>query len=321
MSGYYPPITKVNVSQQLAPAPSLLQQTGALVSQGATTLTPGSYSLLTSSGSLTSLLAGHVAITSMTWATGVVTMVVPTETYTVGDTFEITVTGATPAAYNGTYLATVVSATSLTFPLVSNPGTNTVPGFYTLEDVSELTEMNTTFFAQGSGVSVYVLELGVGNAVDGIAALTAFITANPGFFYSYLLPHDWGVASTFYSAFAKNYTSTSAKVYFHVTTTLAFWQANEALFAPTLKSVIVTIEAPAVATAWTNGTPDRVQRRSRVLRHVEPQPVVEQPGHAGRVLLLVWRDGLPDVWQLDAVRPVVHREHQHHRHRRRGRDL
>lgn len=56
----------------------------------------------------------------------------------------------------------------------------------------ELTKMGTTFFAQGSTVGCYVLELGVqSTAQAGITALQTWITANPGVFYSYLVPATW----------------------------------------------------------------------------------------------------------------------------------
>jgi hypothetical protein len=260
MSGYtgYVPITRVNVSQQLAPLPSTRQRTGAIVSQGSTTLAMGSYSLLTSLSSLTPLLLGKMAITSLAWATGMVTMTVPAENYTIGETLEITVLGSTatlvPGGYNGTFLATVVSATTLTYPLATNPGTATTMGFYTLEDVSETTEAVTTYFDAPGAPSVYVLELGAGNAAEGVIALMAFITETPGLFYSYLLPHPWGVEPTFFT-FANNYTAPTAKVYFHLTTTLAYWQANPLVFSPLLKDVITTIEAPVVAASWMAGTP------------------------------------------------------------------
>jgi len=252
----YVPITVVNVSQQVGPTPNALQRTGAFISQGATTLTAGTTSLLTTSSSLASILAGSLAITSLTWLSSVVTVTTTApHGFTNGDTLLVTISGATPTGYNGTYTITVTGASTFTYPLASNPGAETVPGVYTVEDVAELSAMNTTFFAQGAATSVYVLELGAGNAADGITALTTWINNNPGVFYSYLLPHSWGVQSTFYSSFAKNFTSTTAKTYFHVTTTLAFWQANLTLFATTLKSVIVTIEAPTVATAAAAGTP------------------------------------------------------------------
>lgn len=255
----YVPITIVNVSQQQGPTPNTLQRTGALVSQGGTTLTPGTFSLLTQLASLTPLLPSMKAITSITQTAGLATATTTAaHGLTIGDTLPLTIAGATgtTTAYNGSFLCTVTTTTAFTFAVPSGtvtPATGTLT--YTEEDVAELTAMATTFFAQGSATSVYVLELGPGNATDGQIALAAFITANPANFYSYLLPHQWGVSSSFYTAFAINYNSTTAKTYFHVTTTLAFWQANPTLFATTLKDVIVTIEAPAVATAAAAGTP------------------------------------------------------------------
>ncbi len=57
---------------------------------------------------------------------------------------------------------------------------------------AELTNMATTFFAQGAATGVYVLELGAQTTIaDGIAALQTWITDNPGVFYAYLTPADW----------------------------------------------------------------------------------------------------------------------------------
>ena len=57
---------------------------------------------------------------------------------------------------------------------------------------AELTNMATTFFAEGNSVGLYILELGVQTVVDvGIAALQTWITNNPGVFYSYLTPASW----------------------------------------------------------------------------------------------------------------------------------
>lgn len=270
----YVPITVVNVNQQAAPAPSLRQRTGALVSQGGTTLTPGTFALLTQLSSLTPIINGALALTSLTWSSGTVTATAAAaHGFTIGDTIVVTIAGAVPVAYNGTFTITVTTTTAFTYPIASNPGSETTPGTYTPEDVAELNAMATTFFAQGSAASVYVLELGAGNVIDGITALTAFITANPTFFYSYLLPHAWGLSSNFYT-FAKNYTSTTAKTYFHVTTTLAFFQANPTLFSATLKSVLVTIEAPAVAAAAAAGTPTEFSAAARfyVTLNLNPSP-------------------------------------------------
>lgn len=57
---------------------------------------------------------------------------------------------------------------------------------------AELTNMATTFFAQGTAVGLYVLELGLVTPVDTqISALQTWIQNNPGIFYSYLVPAAW----------------------------------------------------------------------------------------------------------------------------------
>ena len=128
-------IVTVNVSQQVASAPSTLQGTGALISLGGTTLTTGSYHLLTQLSDLT--------------------------------------------------------------PILANSGQ------------TEILAMATTFFAQGSTVPVYVLELGANGTPS---ALQTFITANPGFIYAWLCPTEWDslpeqVASASVTAGGSGYTS------------------------------------------------------------------------------------------------------------------
>lgn len=113
-------IVKLNTSVTASPQPSQLQQSGALISLGGTTLTTN-------------------------------------------DTL---------------FCATLADVTAI----LSSSGNYT-----------EVTDMATTFFAQGSKVGVYVLELGAQSTVDdGVAALTTWITDNPGVFYAYLTPADWG---------------------------------------------------------------------------------------------------------------------------------
>ncbi len=57
---------------------------------------------------------------------------------------------------------------------------------------AELTNMATTFFAQGNVVGLYVLELGIQTGADpAVAALETWISDNPGLFYAYLCPADW----------------------------------------------------------------------------------------------------------------------------------
>ena len=234
------PVVNVSVSIQTAPKPSQLQKTGAFISQGATITSPGTRSLLTQLSDLTPLLTGSKAISSITWVGGVasVTTVSP-HGFTTGDSLPMTIAGAVPTGYNGSYLATITGPSSFTYPLVTGPGSNTTPGVYSPEDVGELLSMATTFFAQGAAQSVYVLELGAGNANDGVAFLTSWITANPSIFYSYLVPRFWdGVAS--YLALVANFENTGSLTYFFTTTTLATYQ----LYTSAMKSVVSLIEAP-----------------------------------------------------------------------------
>ena len=251
------PIVNLNVSLQLAPAPSQLQKTGALVSQGGTITTPGTKSLLTQLSDLTALLSLAAANATIGWAGGVATVVpVVPHGLPVGQTMNVTIAGATPAGYNGTFPATVISADAFTFPLATNPGTETVPGTWVLSAAAELTQMATTFFAQGSAQPVYVLELGGGDPSHGAAFLETWIGANAGFFYSYLVPREWDGDATFLANLA-NYTGTGAKTYFGVTTTLATYKAYAGK-----KCVLAMIEAPKysvwpanalTALSWTAG--------------------------------------------------------------------
>ena len=112
-------IVSENLTVQYPPEPSQLQQSGALVSMGGSTLSTGSYQYCAN-------LADVQAILS------------------------------------------------------------------TAGNYEELTNMATTFFAQGNLQGVYVLELGVQTTPQGgIASLQTWITANPQVFYAYCVPADW----------------------------------------------------------------------------------------------------------------------------------
>jgi hypothetical protein len=116
-----PQIVNLTAVLTVAPVPSQLQQSGAFVSTGGTTLTTGTY-----------LYCGQLS----------------------------TLTGVLQTSGSGNY--------------------------------AELNTMGTTFFAQGSSVGAYVLELGTQTSgAAGIEALNTWIVANPGQFYAYLLPAAW----------------------------------------------------------------------------------------------------------------------------------
>lgn len=153
----------------------------------------------------------------------------------------LTITSAT-----GTLQAGV---TGFSYALPANPGAETAPGTWTPRSSSELTQMATTFFAQGSGIGVNVLELGIGTVNQAIAALSTYIAANPntnyidgaqGFYYGYLIPREWDGNANFLALIAQ-YEATTSKTYFWTTTTLATYQNYLAV----MKDVIALIEAPA----------------------------------------------------------------------------
>lgn len=243
-------IVNIGVSVTSPPVPSQLLKTGAFVSQGGTTLTAGSYQVLQTSLDLAQILSGAKAIASITWLSNVVTVTLSAaHGWTVGDTFLLTVAGVAPTGYNGTIQATVTTATAFTYPLTTNPGAATTMGTVTDEDVTELTEMNTTFWAQGSLRSVYVLELGQGSPAEGVTALAAFIANDMAAgvtyqkFSAYLVPRTWDTEPTF-KPLCSLYTSPSEILYFFVTTTTSTYSAWTAL---AYKSAYVGVESPGAA--------------------------------------------------------------------------
>ncbi|WP_320533665.1 hypothetical protein [Robbsia andropogonis] len=120
---YTPTIVTVNTTVTDAPTASQLQQSGALISLGGTTLTEGTYQYCGDMDTLTEIIG----------------------------------TGGNEA---------------------------------------EVTKMATSFFAQGSSVGLYVLELGAQSSIEAeISALETWITENSGVFYAYLVPADWDYGS------------------------------------------------------------------------------------------------------------------------------
>jgi hypothetical protein len=243
-------IVTVNVTQTIAPAPNTLQRTGALVSQGATTITPGKVQLLTQLSDLTPLLVGAVSITSAVWTTGVVTLTTTTaHGIPSGDTATITVTGIQPSGYNGTFVGTSTGTNTLTYSLATNPGATTslTGAVVTPEAVSDLVQMATTYFAQGPSVGVYVLELGYTTTpAAAITALNAYIESPVVQMYSYLIPTEMSLDSTFL-AFAKNHDADNSSVYFWVTETISAYGVFTGV-----KSVVSTVQdVTAPSTEWT----------------------------------------------------------------------
>jgi len=237
------PIVTTNVTQTVAPAPSTLQRTGAIISQGGTTTDDGTLSLITQESDLTSLLETTHAITSMSWSGGTVTVATTSpHGLPVGQTISLTIAGVTPTAYNGTYDCAITGASAFTYALASNPGSVTVQGTYINHAVAELAAQINTFFAQGSSVSVYVLELGPGDAEAGVTALDTFLTANPGIIYCFAVPDSWDSESTF-KTLIDDYASLTAKTYFFARSTLGTYSG----YTDQMKAAFVLVNAPATS--------------------------------------------------------------------------
>lgn len=246
-----PSIVQVIVTQQVAPLPSTLQGTGVLISQGGTILAPGAAQLLTQLSDLALIQTSLSALASVTWSSFTVTATtaIP-HGYPLGQQMWITVASEVPTGYDGTFLTTIVGASTFTYPLGTNPGAQTVAGTYVANSAIELQAMANTFFAQGVNLSVYVLELGPGSPDSGISTLGSYLIQNPnasytsgatGFYYSYLIPRTWDGNPNLINLIAA-YSGPTARTYFWITTTLS----NYHLYSQANKAAILFIESPTI---------------------------------------------------------------------------
>ena len=253
-----PNIVTVNVSQTVGPTPATLQQSGALISQGATTTSVGTATLLTQASALTSILVTSKAITLASWVANVATITTTVaHGLTVGTAIYLTVSGVSVSSYNGTWLCTPTTTTAFTFTVIGTSISAGTGGTYLPESAVELQAMVTTFFAQGSSVSCYVLELGIGSVDQGVATLTSYIAANPnsnytpgaaGYFYAYVVPRTWDSVASFLTLL-QSFESNTSKTYFFITTTLATYTNYTAL----MKCAFTLIESPTFGT-YTSST-------------------------------------------------------------------
>lgn len=242
-------IVKINVSVTNPPKPSQLLKSGAMISMGGTTLAAGGYQLLTNKDDLKAITSPAKTISTITWATGVVTVTLSAaHGWKVGGTIPLVVYGVTPAAYNRAVTATVTTSTAFTYPLATGPGTATVMGTVKTVAANEIIQMNTTYWAQGAARAVYVLELGGITIPAAVAALSDFIDKDISLgntyqkFFSYLVPREWDSEATF-KTLTGQYTSPGSLVYFFVTSTIATYQS---WVATKNKTVFAGVEAPNI---------------------------------------------------------------------------
>ena len=237
-------IVNVAVSQQIAPAPSTLQQTGAFISQGGTTNAVNSFTILTQSSSLASMLVTPLTNSTLSWGAGLVTVTTSSaHGLTVSQVYYLTIAGAIPAGYNGTYPCTITSTNQFTYPLATNPGTETAPGTWASSTYSQLQQMNNTFWAQGSNTPVYVIELGLGSVNSGVATLTTWLSNNTNKVYGLLVPREWDANANFLALIAL-YESPNALLEFWVSSTPSTYTSYT---SDLMNDVIVNIEAPTIA--------------------------------------------------------------------------
>jgi hypothetical protein len=241
-------IVTVNTTVNQAPQPLQLQQSGAVVSAGGTTLSQGTYQYCGSVADAQAVAQPNLPLDSLSWASGTVTATTSGPLgMTTGETFKVIITGAVPAGYNGTFNATATGASTFTYALATNPGTETAPGYYSPPGAAFVQDAVATHFAQGANVGIYIVEIGA-QASDA-AAITALqnwiaLNSDPQLFYAYLVPGAWDASSAAeLSSLANNFSSANGQTYFFVTTTqanLTDYAGNKAVFA-----VVPSPSAPA----------------------------------------------------------------------------
>ncbi|EIV6872299.1 hypothetical protein L9456_004695, partial [Salmonella enterica] len=197
-------IVNINVSVTNPPKPTNLLKSGAMVSAGGTTLTPGSFQLLTSKDDLKSFISPAKTISAIAWATNTVTVtLVESHGWADGDEVPVIIAGVVPTGYNGAFTATVTGDKTLTYLLNTDPGSATTMGTVTAVAAGEIQQMNTTYWAQGTSRAVYVLELGELSVPAAVAALGGFIDEDISLgntyqkFFSYLVPREWDTEQAF----------------------------------------------------------------------------------------------------------------------------
>lgn len=245
-------IVNINVSITNPPRPSTLLKTGAFVSVGGTTLTAGSSQLLTSKTDLATVLRGAMTVSTITWTANVATVTTDAaHGLPQGSQVEVVISGNTPDGYNGTFTATVTDATKFTYPLAADPGEIETEGTAHLKSIDELVQMNTSFWAQGTARSVYVLELGPLVTAGAVAALSTYIDNDTSAgntyqtYFAYLVPRSWDGSADF-KTLTSLHNANDALVYFFVTTTI---NTRAAWVALKYKCVFAGVESPNITTA------------------------------------------------------------------------
>jgi hypothetical protein len=266
-------IVDVTVSTVLAPKPNDYQNTGCFVSHGSTLLAPGTVAQLQTRADLERYVMQPIRILSATYAPTTPGNGTFTYKFSPGalptwaggwaaalGNVTLSFADCLPAGYNLTRVnGVIVDATTITVSgTAPNPGGPLVTkGTVSQFGSVQLCQKATTFFGQGSGSAIYVLELGYKWSPAGrLDDLSAWIIQNPKSFYGYLLDRDWGwgignVNSLLF--FAQQWNSATHMVYFWWTLWYGYMTTGDGSagnpFVPTvpvgkLKNLITLVEAP-----------------------------------------------------------------------------
>lgn len=180
-------IVQINVSEQYAPAPNTLQQRAAIVSQGSTSFATGSINYIANPGALAPYLVAGTPITGATWAAGVVTLTFGSaHGVAVGTTTPLIVQAMVPVGYNGSFIATAATTTTLTYVLASDPGAESSFGRAIFGAQAWLIAADITWWAQnGQQTGYFLFESGATTSATVLTAVETYIEDNPQSIYNW----------------------------------------------------------------------------------------------------------------------------------------
>lgn len=268
-------IVTVNVSQTIGALPSKLQQTSAILSFGYTLQEPGKPVLVTQNSEITDMVKNPIsALSAEASSYGSDFTLTLTNDVTIdrdrGSEIELTITGCSPSAWNGTFTATLTASDKLEWTVCASSlnGSPTKVGVFSVKGSDNLVTAVNTFFAQGNSVGVYVLELGhkQKGVEEEVAALKTYIGEPLKRCYAYLVPFTWDADPNFISL-AKLHNANEAKQYFF---TLTGKPATTNYLTPyeNIKSIIavcddtypVTNAAAAVMWNFVSASPSEINK-------------------------------------------------------------
>lgn len=242
----YNQIVQTNASVQVAPTPTTYLNTGAIVSIGGTTIPTGTIQYIANSGQLATYLKPNLAVSTAAWSTGVVTVTTAAHNVPVGTTTTIIVSGCAPTGYNGTFIATAATTTTLTYTLASNPGTLTSSGTVQTGQTIYMAAADATWWAQGNQqVGYYVYETSISAAAAVLTSVQTYLAANPQSIYNWGFLPGIDADATDAEAFFTLYNSYQSlqKFYLPVSAaTYATWAAQK-----TFINVFAFIQSPNAA--------------------------------------------------------------------------